>query len=130
MEHFKHAVALVVGLPGMEALSPPLMERGGPMVDSPRRPPDPHCTCCWPRAAFDSAAALLSEIEDLCGPKERNTIVDALNSPKRWNAGTEQGDQNQQQQGQQQEGEPGCLDVVRDLVSEVVELLVDVLRYA
>lgn len=105
------------------------MEAGGSKSSSSKGPPCPDCTCCWPREAFNSAASLLREIEDLCTSniQEGDSAAGAERVPQGTNRATEEQELQQQQQRQEQDGSVS-LPVCTSLVWEALELLVDVLR--
>lgn len=94
----------------MKTVGLPPMKAGGLKISSTGDEPNPHCSCFWPREAFQAAADLLTQIEAFCAGSATQ----------------------QQPQHQEQEGEPypSCSPSVESLVHEALESLVDVLRYA
>ncbi|XP_026192351.1 probable FAD synthase [Cyclospora cayetanensis] len=76
-----------------------------------------HCSNCWPRVAFDSAASLLRGIEELNG----SDGVDVCKSAS-------QSKDSRQQQPKEEDKASVCPRACAGLALEALELLVDILR--
>ncbi|OEH78548.1 dj-1 family domain-containing protein [Cyclospora cayetanensis] len=110
----------------MQTLNPPLAEmRGEAQAPATRLPQSglagcsgaSHCSNCWPRVAFDSAASLLRGIEELNG----SDGVDVCKSAS-------QSKDSRQQQPKEEDKASVCPRACAGLALEALELLVDILR--
>ncbi|KAL8271456.1 hypothetical protein Esti_004657 [Eimeria stiedai] len=142
----KHAVSSRgLRLPAMEATSE--APKGAYSLSAMGGGPNPNCSCCWPPEAFASAAAFLSNLEELCCARLQDdaSTTSAASSPlpTQCNVTEEQQLQQPQQLNQQQQQQQ--LELLEEhfkhqqaassgsrsfasLVAEALELLVDVLR--